>query len=68
MKQHQEEICPECGLHAPKKQIDNLEMCERCSLEGKVKTASGETLNPKNNILHRWKLDVTTEKTTPILP
>lgn len=51
---NKEEPCPECGIHAPKKQIENLGMCERCSMDGKVKL-NGETLNPENNILDKWK-------------
>jgi len=52
---NKEEICPECGLHAPKRQVDNLGMCERCSMDGKVKIDTGETLDTENNLIDKWK-------------
>lgn len=52
---NKEEPCPECGIHAPTRQIKNLGMCERCSLTGKIKTKTGETLNPEHNIIDKWK-------------
>jgi len=52
---NKEEPCPECGIHAPKRQIENLGMCERCSMDGKVKTSTGETLDVENNLIDRWK-------------
>lgn len=50
-----EEPCPECGIHAPKKQIENLGMCERCSMEGKVSISETETLDTENNLIDKWK-------------
>lgn len=52
---NEEKVCPECGIHSPKRQVDNLGMCERCSMDGKVKTKTGETLDIKNNLIDKWK-------------
>jgi len=68
-KLNAEKRCPECGLLAPERQIENLGMCERCSMEGKVKTTEGKILNPKQNLLHKWKTETpNAQKTSPILP
>jgi len=52
---NEEKICRNCGLHAPKRQIETLEgICERCSMDG-YKIKGGEKLNPDNNLLDKWK-------------
>lgn len=53
------EQCPECENKAPKRQIDNIGMCERCSMEGKIKTDDGKTRDPENNLLDRYKMNTT---------
>jgi len=63
-----EEICPECGLHAPKRQIENLGKCERCSIESGEVKVNGEKLNPEKNLVDKWKLETPNAQnnTTPI--
>lgn len=64
---NKEEPCPECGIHAPVKQLKNLGMCERCSMDGKVKL-DGETLNPETNIIDKWKLRTpNAQNSTPVI-
>lgn len=49
--------CPECEYKAPKRQIDNMGICERCNMEGKVKTKDGTLRNPENNLVDKWKME-----------
>lgn len=49
--------CPECENKAPKRQIQNMDMCERCSMEGKIKTDDGKTRDPENNLIDRYKMN-----------
>lgn len=51
--------CPQCENKAPKRQIDNIGICERCSMEGKVKTKDGTFRNPEHNLVDKWKLETT---------
>ena len=54
---NKEEPCPECGIHAPKRQIKNLGKCERCSIESGEVKVNGEKLNPETNLVDKWKLN-----------
>lgn len=57
-KLNKETPCPECGIHAPKRQIENLGKCERCKMEThEVKTSNGNTVNPETNLIAKWKLN-----------
>lgn len=63
-----EEICPNCGLHAPKRQIENLGMCERCKMEGNIQIETGEILNPETNLVDKWKLKTpNAQNKTPVI-
>jgi len=57
MELFNEEPCPDCGIKAPVRQIETLGNCERCEID--FGTQNGETLNPDNNIIDRWKAQTT---------
>jgi len=49
--------CEECKIKAPKRQVENLNgLCERCKMEGVVKTEEGDTMNPELNKIDEWRL------------
>jgi ribosomal protein L37AE/L43A len=49
--------CPECGVEAPKRQVQNIGVCEKCSIDGVVNPDSaGETMNPETNVIDKWKM------------
>lgn len=45
------EECPECGIKVPKRQIKNIGVCERCSMEGRTVKARKKTTDFKYSIL-----------------
>jgi ribosomal protein L37AE/L43A len=49
--------CPECKVLAPKKQVENIGVCENCYLEGVRATNNGDTLNPEINLIDKWKTE-----------
>jgi len=65
---NEEKICPECGLHAPKRQVENLGKCERCSMESGEVELNGEKLNPETNVIDKWKLATpNAQNNTPVI-
>lgn len=53
---NQSDTCPECGTEAPQRQIDNLEMCERCYLKDKQPIQQKNPRNQSNkDLIKKWE-------------